>query len=122
MARTAAENEAAASLEATELNRIIDEIKSDQIWQQKDRHSITVYKAATMRIVVVGLHSGAELKTHTANGTISVQVLKGLMRFESGGKVVDMREGMLLTLAEMVPHSVIALEETFFLLTMAMKD
>ena len=73
-----------------------------------------------MRVVLIGLRKGAELKTHTANGPITVQVLEGHIKFQTELKVVELRNKQMLTLKEKIPHSVLALEETFFLLTMAM--
>ncbi len=57
------------------------QIKQEQTWSSSDRNAITVYKTTGMRIVLVALHQGAEMKTHTAPGIISVQVLEGKIRF-----------------------------------------
>lgn len=73
-----------------------------------------------MRIVLIGLHEGAELKTHTANGVISVQVIEGFIKFTTEPETVELGKGQMLALHKNVPHSVIALKETFFLLTLAM--
>jgi quercetin dioxygenase-like cupin family protein len=72
-----------------------------------------------MRIVLIGLHDGAELKTHTANGVISVQVLEGQIKFTAEEQTVSLVKGQMIALHEKIPHSVLALEETFFLLTLA---
>jgi quercetin dioxygenase-like cupin family protein len=73
-----------------------------------------------MRIVLIGLHEGAELKTHTANGIISVQAVEGHIRFTTELKTVELQKGEMLALHKQIPHSVFAIKESFFLLTLAM--
>ena len=109
-----------ASLVTIDLNHFINQVKNESTWKDSDRNSITLFKSDAMRIVLIGLHKGAELKTHTANGIISVQVLEGQLQFTAEGQTVDRQKGEMLALHKQVPHSVIAIEETFFLLTLAM--
>jgi quercetin dioxygenase-like cupin family protein len=73
-----------------------------------------------MRIVLLGLHKGAELTTHSANAMISVQVLEGKINFTAERQTAILQKGQMIALNEKIPHSVIALEESFFLLTLAM--
>lgn len=70
-----------ASLVTMDLNHVMAQVQSESAWKESDRNSITLFKSDSMRIVLIGLHEGAELKTHTANGIISLQVLKGEIRF-----------------------------------------
>jgi len=108
-----------ASLVEMDLNKLIAQVREEQSWNENDRNSITILKSETMRIVLIGLHEGAELKTHTANGMISVQVLEGNIRFTTEPQTVELVKGQMLALHPKVPHSVLALQESFFLLTMA---
>jgi quercetin dioxygenase-like cupin family protein len=107
-----------ASLVTMDLNHFIAQVKNESTWKESDRNSITIFKSDTMRIVLIGLHEGAELKTHTANGIISVQVLEGHLQFTASGQTVDRQKGEMLALEKQVPHSVMAVRETFFLLTL----
>ncbi len=66
-----------APLVKMDLNNFITQIKQETTWADSDRNSITIFKSDSMRIVLIGLRQNAELKTHTANGIISVQVLEG---------------------------------------------
>ena len=54
---------------------------------------------------------------HIADGIISVQVLEGEMQFNTDLKSVELSKGEMLTLRERISHSVLALKETIFLLT-----
>jgi quercetin dioxygenase-like cupin family protein len=108
-----------AALVEMDLNKFMTEIKQESTWKESDRNSITIFKSDVMRIVLVGLHENAELKTHTANGTISVQVLEGAIKFTAEPQAVHLEKGQMIALQEKMPHSVIAVRESFFLLTLA---
>ncbi|MGI8635870.1 MAG: cupin domain-containing protein [Segetibacter sp.] len=109
-----------AELVEMDLNHFIDQVRNESTWKESDRNSITIFKSDTMRIVLLGLHKGAELKTHTANGIISVQVLEGKLNFIAEPQTATLQKGQMIVLHEKIPHSVTALEESFFLLTLAM--
>ena len=84
-------------------------------------NALTVFKTDGMRIVLLALHAGAELKTHTAPGIISVQVLEGRLMFRTAEQATELAQGQLLTLHAGIPHSVTAVTEAVFLLTLATK-
>ncbi len=68
--------------------------------------------------MLIALHEGAEMTRHLADGIISVQVLEGHMQFNTDGKSVELNDGQMLALHEGIPHRVLALKETTFLLTL----
>ena len=107
-----------APLVAIDLPRFMEQIKKEPAWLNGPRNAITVFKSERMRLVLIALHNGAELPTHTADGTISVQVLEGRIRFGTAGESVQLSKGQIVTLHEKIPHSVLALEESLFLLTL----
>jgi quercetin dioxygenase-like cupin family protein len=109
-----------ADLVQMDLNQFVLQIKEESTWSESDRNSMTIFKSDSMRIVLLGLHQNAELKTHQAKGIISVQVLEGRINFITEQKTVSLEKGQMIALHENIPHSVMALEETFFLLTLAM--
>lgn len=100
----------------------INQIKTEKPWIENDRNSVTIFKSETMRIVLMGLHENAVLKAHKANGVISVQVLEGKVNFETEAKTVSIEKGQMIALEENIVHSVTALKESFFLLTLAMNS
>lgn len=103
-----------------DINKFIKQIKEESTWAESDRNSITIFKSESMRFVLMGMHKDAELKTHTANGIISVQVLDGNINFTAGESNVSLEKGQMIALHEMIPHSVLAIDESFFLLTLVM--
>ena len=75
-----------------------------------------------MSIVLIGMHANAELKTRVAKGHINVQVLEGEIKFTAEQKTVSMEKGQMVSLQENIPHSVLAIKESFFLLTMMISN
>jgi len=96
----------------------IEQIKQEPTWKDSDRNTITVFKTNGLRIVLIALHAGAEMVKHTANGHISVQVLEGQMKFTTDHQSVELSKGQMLALHERIPHSVLAIKESVFLLTL----
>lgn len=107
-----------APLVTIDLPAFMEQIKNESSWKDSDRNSITVFKTNGLRLVLIALHKGAELARHTANGIISVQVLEGQIRFNTDQQSVGLNKGQVLTLHKGIPHSVLAKEETVFLLTL----
>jgi quercetin dioxygenase-like cupin family protein len=62
------------------------------------------------------------LKEHHSDGTISVQVLKGSIRFIAQGETHTLRENSIVTLGASIKHQVEALEDAAFLLTISWPD
>ena len=107
-----------ASLVTIDLNSFTKQIKEESAWKDSDRNAITVFKTDGMRIVLIALHKDAEMKKHTADGMISVQVLEGQLLFTTEDQSVELGQGKMLALHKNIPHSVLAQEETIFLLTL----
>lgn len=102
------------------LDGFITQIKNEVTWKESDRNSLTIFKSKTMRIVLMGLHESAELKPHKANGVISVQVLEGKINFSAEEQSCILEKGKMIALHENIVHSVTALKDSFFLLTLSM--
>ena len=107
-----------APLVSIDLGSFIEQIRNEKTWEDSDRNAITVFKTNGMRIVLIALHKNAELARHTVNGIISVQVLEGQMIFTTDQQSVELSKGQLLTLHQGIPHSIVAIVETVFLLTL----
>lgn len=108
-----------APLVNIDLNVFLKTIKSESAWKEKDRNAMTVYKNESMRILLIALHKDAVLARHTADGVISVQVLDGKIKFTTDHDEAILEQGQMITLQRGLAHSVAALKEAVFLLTMA---
>ncbi|MBC6113108.1 cupin domain-containing protein [Pedobacter fastidiosus] len=107
-----------ALLVEMDLNIFIEQLKNEVTWTTTNRNSITIFKSDNTTIVLIGLHKNAELKKHQAKGNIHVQLLEGEIKFTTEQQTVLLKKGKMIALKANIPHSVIAVEESFFLLTM----
>lgn len=108
-----------APLVNMDLRDYIKQIKSEPAWEKNDRNAITIFKTEGMRIVLIALHEDAVMARHTANGVISVQVLEGEIVFSAANQAVPLIKGQMIALHKGEPHSVAAIKESVFLLTIA---
>ncbi|SMD10527.1 cupin domain-containing protein [Pedobacter nyackensis] len=119
--RPEGERDLDAPMVTMDLFSLKTQIKEEESYKNSDRNAITIFKSEGMRIVLVALHEGAEMKTHKAPGMISVQVLEGHISFKTDQKTADRTTGQMLVLHAGIPHSVIAKTESVFLLTLSLK-
>jgi quercetin dioxygenase-like cupin family protein len=82
-------------------------------------YSRTLLKKPDLRVVLISMEAAAQIKEHHADGTSSLYVLKGRIRYSTQGQVYDLRVGSFLTLGASIKHSVEAMEESGFLLTIS---
>jgi quercetin dioxygenase-like cupin family protein len=106
-----------AALVEMDIQHYKEQLKAEGTWKNSDRNAITIFKSDGMRIVLVALHEGAEMKTHTAPGIISVQVIEGQIKFHTERKSIELIEDQMVALHAGIPHSVQAQVESVFLLT-----
>ncbi len=106
-----------ASFVEMDLNNFIVQIKKEITWATTDHNSITIFKSDNTTVVLIGMHQNAELKRHKAYGNIHVQVLEGKINFSIEQQTVSLKKGQMIALKADIPHSVQALDESFFLLT-----
>ncbi|MDP2187205.1 MAG: cupin domain-containing protein [Sphingobacteriaceae bacterium] len=102
-----------------DLGEAIEQLKSDALWTKGNINTATLYKSDSLRIVLMGMQAHAQLKAHKSDGVISVQLLKGKINFITGEKQAFLESGQMIVLGPEILHSVIALTECFFLLSMA---
>lgn len=107
-----------APLVSINIPEFIKQLKNEPAWKNGDRNAMTVYKTNGMRIVLIALHKNAELKRHTAEGILSLQVLEGEINFATDEASVAINMGQMIALHKGLHHSVIAIKESVFLLTL----
>lgn len=107
-----------APLVSMNISQFIQQLKDEVTWQNSDRNAMTVYKTNGLRIVLIALQEDAILKEHTADGIISVQVLEGEIIFMTDSQSMVIKKGEMIALHKGLPHSVKAIKESVFLLTL----
>lgn len=111
-----------APLVEMDLNNFILQIKHEITWATTDHNSITIFKTDNTTVVLIGMHQNAELKKHKAYGNIHVQVLEGEIIFYTEQQTVSLKKGQMIALRADISHSVLALEDSFFLLTVIISN
>jgi len=81
------------------------------------KHAAVLAKNEHVRIVLAVLSRGEMLQEHETESQITVSVNRGAIRFNALGEHVDLTEGGLLTLRPGIRHSVLALEDSAFVIT-----
>jgi quercetin dioxygenase-like cupin family protein len=95
----------------------ISKIKADQRSTNQAKRSAVLAKNEHVRIVLAVLARGEELHEHEAEGQITVTVVQGAIRFNALNERVSLTAGGLLTLQPRIRHSVEALEDSAFVIT-----
>ncbi|RYD52201.1 MAG: hypothetical protein EOP52_08500 [Sphingobacteriales bacterium] len=100
------------------LNDRLAQLKSEPAWQDRDRTAITLVHHPRLRVVLLTLHKDALMETHTADGPVTIQVLEGRLAIGMNEQSYELQPGEVLVIDDQIPHSVQALDEAAFLLTM----
>jgi quercetin dioxygenase-like cupin family protein len=96
----------------------IQRLKNEPAWQKNDRNGITLFKTKGMRIVLVIMHAGAEMRPQTIDALVSLHVLSGFLQVTTDDQTAKVEAGQILTLHANINHNVQAVAETTFILTM----
>jgi len=79
-------------------------------------------RPARRLVTLTALKAGTVVSEHHTRGWVSVQTTAGHLRIKLPDRLVDLPVGRLLILEQNVPHDVEALEESAFLLAIALPD
>ncbi len=109
----------AGPLLSFDLTREREQLHQEVSWKQHGHDAKTLVKEQAFRVVLIALRKGAALGEHRAAGPISIQVLRGKVQVTALDRTVPLSVGQLLVLETGVPHGVVALAESEFLLTIA---
>jgi len=103
------------------LGNAIKQLEQAPAWAH-GRSSRTLAKYPDFRAVLVSMKSGTTMEEHKAAGSISVHVLTGRVRLTTGDRHIEIPADHVVMLHSELPHSVEALEDSAFLLTIAWRD
>ena len=108
-----------ASLIGIDIAEYASQLKDEEAWQKNDRNAITLFKSEHMRIVLAAFHKNAAMPGNTTDGTISIQVFEGSLIVNSGLGHLTLGANQMAALHGEIPYSIMAVEESVFLLTIA---
>ena len=95
----------------------ISKIKADQPSTNQGKRSAVLAKNEHVSIVLAVLARSEALQEHQTEGQITVTVVQGAIRFDALNERVRLNAGGLLTLRPGIRHSVEALEDSAFVIT-----
>lgn len=107
-----------APMVSIDIPEFIKQLKTEVTWQTSDRNAITVFKTNGLRIVLIALHEEAVMQEHVTDGILSLQVLEGEINFSTDNESKRLRLGEMVTLHAGLAHTVKAIKESVFLLTL----
>jgi len=97
-------------------------LREEPAYAANGRNGITLVKTARLRVLLEVLRAGTRLAEHRAPGPITVQVLEGAIRCHTEEEVFRVREAEILALPAGQPHSVEAVGDAAFLLTITVEE
>ena len=100
-----------------DLPAVIDRIKQEADWISGKHNAITLMKSNSMRIVLIAMHEGNEMKMHQAAGPVSIYLIEGKLELTTENESVILHKNQLVTLHENIKHGLLAIGETILLLT-----
>lgn len=102
-----------------DLPAILGSMKQEASWRTGRRNAMTLVKQPIFRVVLVALQAGAEIGAHETEGPITVQAIEGRLAVHVGADEFVLGAGQLLILRSGLRHSIHALDDSAFLLTLA---
>ena len=92
-------------------------LRGGDAYTTADHAAHTITKQPGMRVVLIALKAGGEMNEHHADAPITLHGLQGRVNLTVGDQTVRLTPGVLVTVAEGLPHRLEAIDESAFLLT-----
>ena len=93
-----------------------------EIPARRGQRQKALYRHGRLTVALFTFEPGAGLADHVAAGVVSISVLDGRLRLQSGGEEHVLAAGGLLVLAPGVRHDVYAIEQSTMLLQVYLDD
>jgi quercetin dioxygenase-like cupin family protein len=106
-----------APLVEMNINKFIKQLKSEEAWNKDKHNTITIYKSDSTTIVLRGMHKKSTRKSGKVNNDATIQVLKGKIKILAGATTIQLKRGQMLGISADTEHSVEAVRDSFYLLT-----
>ena len=97
-------------------------LRASDSYHAADHGAVTLAKHRGIRVVLVAIRAGGQMQQHHTDSPITVQPLHGRIRFEAEGGGLELTPGRLIAAAAGIPHRVVGIEESAFLLTIGGRE
>lgn len=94
----------------------IELLRNDETYR-RGRVSKVLARFPDFRVVLIVMKSGNHMEEHSVKPRISIQTVSGHIQLHVGEELLDLPAGRVLVLDRDIPHDVLALEDSAFLLT-----
>lgn len=84
------------------------------------RTAKTLVKDGRLRLTLVAMRAGVEMREHTVDGPASFQCLGGNIQFQLGDETIELAANSVLILDAGVSHNVTAQRDSTFLITISL--
>ena len=105
---------------AFDLAAEIEQLHNERSWATAGHDAKTLVKEADLRLVLIALKAGGRLAQHETAGRAVIHLLQGQLRVRPSDLVKELMPGDLLAMERDVAHEVEAVDDSAFLLTVAM--
>lgn len=109
-----------ATLLRLDLPAAIEKIRNEIAWKTGSRDIMGLYRNPSMKIELIALHTGAKTTPHLTEGVTSLHVIEGVIKLRTGNETIVLNKGQILTLHANIMFEARAMEEAYFLLTVAL--
>lgn len=104
-----------------DLKAIIENLKQEAAWKTGKKDTITLLKTPHLAILLIAMHGGTRLNSHRSGNMISLQLIEGSLLFQTTDESLDLKTGALLAYHEEADHTIVAVEDSVFVLTIGYK-
>lgn len=102
-----------------DLVREIEDLHGEPEWKM-GRNARTIVKYENLRVVLTALKAHVRIPEYRTEGRISIQTIRGQILVRAEGRTFNLPAGTLLALDQELRHEVEALQDSVFLLTIAL--
>ncbi|MGI8847840.1 MAG: cupin domain-containing protein [Candidatus Dormibacteria bacterium] len=106
-----------ASVVAVDWKEDLRALRASDSYHTANHSAKTLAKHPALTVVLVAMKSDGSMEEHHADSAITVHCLEGRFHFTVDGTAHELDPGQMLLVTERLPHSVQAVEECAFLLT-----
>jgi quercetin dioxygenase-like cupin family protein len=104
---------------AFDLPELIKNLKHEPSWENGDLESKILLKGPDKKILLTVLHKGTEISSFLDNESLTLQVIEGKLKVHLRNGSIALSMGESLIINENIKYSIDSLEETAFLMTLA---
>lgn len=98
----------------------LSDLRNQDSWRRTSgRSSKTLVKYPNLHIVLILMKADSQMSEHHVDAHISIHLLQGRLCIQLPDQRVELTAGELLALDYGIPHEVVAMEESAFLITIS---